>query len=48
MSPILIAIVTAIYAVCAILEARATNYGLAIFLGGCSVANVGIIMMAKG
>lgn len=47
-SPLMIGIVTLLYAATAINEAWQGGYPLAIFLGGCSVANVGIMMMAKG
>lgn len=41
-------IVTIIYGATAVREAQVANYGVAVFLGGCAVANVGIMMMAKG
>jgi hypothetical protein len=44
----MIGIVTALYAASAINEAWHGGYGLAIFLSGCSIANVGVMMMARG
>lgn len=43
----MIGIVTLLYAATAINEAWHGGYPLAIFLGGCSFANVGVMMMAR-
>jgi hypothetical protein len=44
----MIAAVTILYALSGAQQVMQGQYGLAIFLGGCSIANVGVMMMARG
>lgn len=43
-----IAAVTALYCYTAVEQLMLGQYGLSLFLGGCSIANVGVMMMARG